>query len=416
MRKLLHTTLGMVFASVIRRASARVFLVASTTVFAAAFGSSSAAAWTLAWNGTTVEFKDGNGDANDLSLFWSNFGYWEFRDFGAGGTVLQPCVIVVSGVSACANPSSFLIDFGGGGDRLNKIVDRSQYGGDPPFTIYGGSGNDGIYGNAGGNDLIDAGDGNDKVDPSDPDLFGITLGQGNDTVRGGNGDDIYLDGGNDNDLVEGGPGNDTVRDLHGTNNLYGQDGNDDVQGLGRVDGGPGVDHVSDEALAVSDDTLVGGPGPDTINGGWGSDTVYAQDGERDVIGCGEINPDTAYVDQYDVVTGCEDLHRVTVPPPGGGGGGGGGGVAGGGGAKPVSIFLSNTEAKQAGRRAVRRKFGRRIRGLALACSRQSNVRLTCKARFKLRNRRYWARVTITARKNSKGQESRRARVGPRHRA
>lgn len=355
-------------------------------------------------------------------MHWINTvtsGFWEFSDDFVGISVYSPCVVAGT-VARCAHPTAFLLDFGGGNDALADInQDRQRFGGDPPFTIYGGPGSDQIVGNASNNDYIDAGDDNDTVQPSQA-LFGAG-GAGNDHVLGGNGSD-YVDGGDQDDLVEGGPGNDTVYDITGTNRLYGQDGADIVKGHGYMDGGPGNDEVSDDPYVNQRDTLVGGPGSDTINGGVGYDIIEAWDGERDLVSCGPINADEAHVDQFDVVSAdCEAVTRTYHAPPGvagggGVGGGGGGGAGGGRGGQPVSIFLSNAEAKQAGRRAVRRKFGRNIRGLALACRRQSNVRMSCKARFKRGHRRYWAKVTITARKNSKGQESRRARVGRRHRA
>jgi Ca2+-binding RTX toxin-like protein len=66
--------------------------------------------------------------------------------------------------------------------------------------------------------------------------------------------------------------------------------------------------------------ITGGAGADKIFGGLGSDTIYAADGERDVIDCGD-GRDRAIVDSVDVVNkNCEVVQTVTSSPPSSGGG------------------------------------------------------------------------------------------------
>jgi RTX calcium-binding nonapeptide repeat (4 copies)/WD40-like Beta Propeller Repeat len=98
------------------------------------------------------------------------------------------------------------------------------------------------------------------------------------------------------------------------NTLYGGQGNDTlVGGFGQdtLDGGPGNDALTGGPSA---DILVGGPGDDQIEGGGGPDTIYAVDGQRDRVTCGENGyngRDTVYADQYDVVAkDCEIVHRI----------------------------------------------------------------------------------------------------------
>ncbi len=73
--------------------------------------------------------------------------------------------------------------------------------------------------------------------------------------------------------------------------LEGRAGNDVLRGL------------------AGDDVLVGGLGRDTIEGGGGADSIRARDGKRDVVRCG-AGKDAAFVDRFDVATGCETVKRA----------------------------------------------------------------------------------------------------------
>ncbi|WP_329310850.1 calcium-binding protein [Streptomyces sp. NBC_01262] len=155
------------------------------------------------------------------------------------------------------------------------------------------------------------GDRNDTlaVDPASSLSSAIAGGSGNDTIWGTGYDVLYGQGGNDrlnggggiwglgsfggagNDLLSGcssvchgGSGNDT---LYGTdrqaNALYGDDGNDTVYGRSGADtlyGGKGNDrlygeHGNDRLYGNSgNDVLHGGQGSDTLSGGPGRDKLY----------------------------------------------------------------------------------------------------------------------------------------------
>jgi Tol biopolymer transport system component len=82
----------------------------------------------------------------------------------------------------------------------------------------------------------------------------------------------------------------------------------------RLVGGPGADTLYG---GVNHDVLVGGPGRDRLYGQGGTDTIFARDGMRDLVDCGTNTGrtnktpelDTAYVDRYDLVRGCERIFR-----------------------------------------------------------------------------------------------------------
>ena len=85
--------------------------------------------------------------------------------------------------------------------------------------------------------------------------------------------------------------------------LYGRAGDDRLLGLsGRdlLDGGAGADLV------------VGGTDGDLLIGGSGADLLRARDGDKDRLRCG-LGRDTAVVDDRDVVSGCEVVHRPEAP-------------------------------------------------------------------------------------------------------
>lgn len=152
-------------------------------------------------------------------------------------------------------------------------------------TLDGGDGDDRIHGNEGddilsggtGSDLLEGHDGNDVLsgDAGDDRLFG---GLGKDSLSGGSGED-YLDavaglgntlrGGPDNDtLIGSGDGASTFNPNTATGDfLFGDDGDDDIRGLGGADlieGGPGRDTIDG---GTHQDQIDGGPGLDTIVSG-----------------------------------------------------------------------------------------------------------------------------------------------------
>ncbi len=114
----------------------------------------------------------------------------------------------------------------------------------------------------------------------------------------------------------GGPGNGLLIDYYGDNLLRGGAGPDDISGSSVEAGflgcflelGGGADRIygdaGDDTLYghYGDDTIHGGPGTDEISASYGNDTIYADDGEPDVIRCGE-GQDTVFHNE-DTVTAC----------------------------------------------------------------------------------------------------------------
>ncbi len=93
-------------------------------------------------------------------------------------------------------------------------------------------------------------------------------------IFGQNGND-RLEGGYANDLVMGGNGIDILVGRHGDDVLNGQDGND------WLFGGPGVDDLSG---ITGNDNLYGGTGDDTLNGHGGNDSLWGEDGNDSLLG------------------------------------------------------------------------------------------------------------------------------------
>src|SRR4029077_6794575 len=149
-------------------------------------------------------------------------------------------------------------------------------------SITGDGGNDPLYGRY-GNDTVAGGTGNDSVhgDSGNDCLFGNS---GTDSLDGGLGDDT-LHG--DNDTAGGAstaPGSDTLVDYLGHNQLFGDEGNDLLQGTGTLHGNVGNDTI-DGDLANSGGELYGDDGNDALSsgnnnptallvGGSGNDTLY----------------------------------------------------------------------------------------------------------------------------------------------
>ena len=230
-----------------------------------------------------------------------------------------------------------------GNDTLN-----GNGGGD---NLTGGTGNDTINGGA-GTDFGSGGDGDDVFNGgSESDSF--SGGAGNDTVNGDAGDDNTLSGDDGNDTLNGGDGDDSLRGGAGADSYNGGSGFDsatldafdtttfdpaDVTGTiddqpndGRAGEGDNV-HGDVEDLGTAgggrsnltgnglfnilsgnegNDTLDGSSGSDLLQGFEGDDTFNARDGFGDRVECGDGN-DTANVDQFDEVSNCENVNRVTV--------------------------------------------------------------------------------------------------------
>jgi Ca2+-binding RTX toxin-like protein len=141
-----------------------------------------------------------------------------------------------------------------------------------------------------GNDVVYAGEGSDVINglPStlSPDVYAGTLiaygGGGNDFIFGKAGDDtLYgedgndvLEGGDGRDVLYGGNGNDVLSEADQLINfLYGDAGDDFLDGTGFLYGGSGNDQLTGGNIA---DHLEGGSGDDRIYGGDGVDTaIYA---------------------------------------------------------------------------------------------------------------------------------------------
>ncbi len=133
------------------------------------------------------------------------------------------------------------------------------------------SGVDGIYGSA-YNDTLIGFDGF-STDPADPYTNVLYGNAGDDYIDGAGGDDS-LYGGADNDTVLGGAGNDLVDGGTGNDSLDGGTGNDTLSG------GDGDDTLLG---GDGDDYIDGGLGDNFYDGGLGSDTIYLQDGSSGTV-------------------------------------------------------------------------------------------------------------------------------------
>jgi len=100
----------------------------------------------------------------------------------------------------------------------------------------------------------------------------------------------YFTGTNASNVLYGTPRNDVLLGRGGNDTLYALPGND------VADGGIGNDRV------------YAGTCRDVLRGGAGNDRLYARDGRRDAINGGP-GFDEAWVDQLDVVTNVERVHR-----------------------------------------------------------------------------------------------------------
>jgi Ca2+-binding RTX toxin-like protein len=232
------------------------------------------------------------------------------------------------------SPGSDSLDGGAGGDALygragddeldGGAGNDSLAGAGGTDTLNGEDGNDGLEGGAGG-DTVNGGAGNDVVNGAAADLTGadgaddLRGGAGTDTLLGVDGND-KLDGGPDADVMDGGDGTDTVdyegrprkvtvtlddvandgEPLEGDNvrrnveNVLGGTLGDDLSGdsdANTLDGGPG------------EDLVVGNGGVDMLQGGNAPDVIWARDGKRDRVNCGD-DGDLAITDPEDAVRDC----------------------------------------------------------------------------------------------------------------
>lgn len=216
---------------------------------------------------------------------------------------------------------------GPGGD---EIIGSSVY-----DAIGGGPGADLVRGR-GGNDILSGGSAESGVDSvlggGGNDSF-YNSGLGSETLMGGPGKDFlhaYSVGLHRGDTAfTGGSGRDTASYLCGRCEIRldglandGRPGIDDgdnvdaeavwIQSAETTDGsyGPGHDVLEGGAAAEflgskrGDDLVIGGEGRDVIDAGLDDDRVHAEDGERDVVECGE-GEDVARTDRFDIVHGCE---------------------------------------------------------------------------------------------------------------
>lgn len=124
-------------------------------------------------------------------------------------------------------------------------------------TVIGSDGNDTVFG-LGGNDSIDGGAGNDMIYGNTSVTSGILAGD-------------RLNSSDDADVIHGGAGNDQIWAGVGVGRLFGDSGNDTLNGgiaNDYLNGGVGDDVLNGGA---GDDTLVGGGGKDVLAGGVGND-------------------------------------------------------------------------------------------------------------------------------------------------
>jgi Ca2+-binding RTX toxin-like protein len=122
--------------------------------------------------------------------------------------------------------------------------------------------------------------------------------EGPDDLAGGAGDDSILGLGG-NDVMDGGSGNDFMEGDSGNDFVYGDVGSD------RITGATGDDILADgETAGGAYDVLKGEAGKDVL-------APINEPAGQDLTMCG-AGTDIAYVDEADLVVGCE---RVLLRPP-----------------------------------------------------------------------------------------------------
>ncbi|MBX9708433.1 MAG: DUF4214 domain-containing protein, partial [Caulobacteraceae bacterium] len=276
------------------------------------YGSGFAQVWTWVSQGVTylIADLDGSGDLGS-------------RDYVVAITTVSPLV------EGDFLPGSFLRVSGGtdGADHFEgNETDEVYYGLGGADVLSGNGGNDELYGNR-GNDRLIGGSGFDILDggPDDDFLDGgdgndrLTGGAGNDILVGGNGSDVLRAGGQllgegdeptGRNILRGGAGDDQLSGGFALfDELYGEDGNDSIFGMGLLDGGAGDDGLragngparlfggagNDQLRGGAfDDYIVGGSGSDGVSAGSGNDVILIEFGDNGTLG--EAGNDLIIVD------------------------------------------------------------------------------------------------------------------------
>jgi Ca2+-binding RTX toxin-like protein/Leucine-rich repeat (LRR) protein len=194
--------------------------------------------------------------------------------------------------------------FAVGGVTPNIVAGLSLDGAasDGKDSIFGGIGTDWLFG-GGDSDLLLAGDGNDYADG----------GAGNDQVNGQGGDDVVRGGGND-DTLHGGPDIDKLFGDDGNDQLFGDAGEDNGNQVGQqLWGGAGNDALyafapSTDPLAEQNlvgDELHGGPDNDSLFGNLRQEKLFGDAGNDFIQGDGLAGSDYAPNPQA-AITGAAD--------------------------------------------------------------------------------------------------------------
>lgn len=161
--------------------------------------------------------------------------------------------------------------------------------------IYGLDGDDLIFGAFGGRMIIEGGTGDDAISVRNQgSIFSYNLlygGEGNDTffladesggdqAYGGRGDDVFFGTDLSSEWMYGDDGNDTINGGGGSDHLEGGQGED------QLFGGAGDDYLIDGS---GDNKLDAGADDDHVTSGWGNDTINAGSGNDWVTDSGGTN-------------------------------------------------------------------------------------------------------------------------------
>jgi hypothetical protein len=142
--------------------------------------------------------------------------------------------------------------------------------------------------------------------------------QGSDNIFGGNGNDI-LNGFSDLDILRGGDGDDIINGGSDRDTLRGDAGNDILNGGSNdddMDGGTGNDILNG---GTGNDLMIGGSGNDTMNGGVGKDLLRGGEGDDTLTGSddrdrlyGDAGRDTIRGDRgNDIIVGGFEQDKLT---------------------------------------------------------------------------------------------------------
>jgi Ca2+-binding RTX toxin-like protein len=150
----------------------------------------------------------------------------------------------------------------------------------------------------GGNDTLTAGYYTDDLYGDDgDDLVDGRLSQYLTRVDGGPGNDTLYSGGPSNGAAYGGPGNDVI---YAKGIAHGDAGNDTITMDANVFGGPGYGDDGNDHLIGGDhgNYMAGGAGADTLDGGGGADSLYSAD-----YVSASVNPAPDMGLEHDVLSG-----------------------------------------------------------------------------------------------------------------